>query len=171
MALSSPRVCQTQVLVLAGCRVVDLNIGGDIAVTISLAEVVEVLVRDLAHIKLVVSGSEHIIIDSLVGRQYTGLFSRSERVGSVRSRSTIPSHRNWLRQYIATHLKDRIAFETIWFCGIAQSGTIMKVLSTSASALTIHENGSKTSHTPVSTSSKSTSYALAFERMSFTNDT
>jgi hypothetical protein len=62
-------VSHTHVLILRSGRVVDLNVGRYIAVTVSPAEVVEVLISDFAHVELVVPRGENIIVDSLTSRQ------------------------------------------------------------------------------------------------------
>jgi hypothetical protein len=46
-----------------------LNVRRYIAVTVSPAEVVEVLISDFAHVELVVPRGENIIVDSLTRRQ------------------------------------------------------------------------------------------------------
>lgn len=61
-------VSDAHVLVLGCSRVVDLYVGRDVAITISLAEVVEVLVRDLAYVELVVARCEDVVVNSLVRR-------------------------------------------------------------------------------------------------------
>lgn len=59
-------VRDAHVLVLGSGRVEDLNVGRHVTVTICLAKVVEVLIRDLAHVKLMIPGGENIVVNPLV---------------------------------------------------------------------------------------------------------